>query len=335
MSVNSSVTNAENAKAARPRQAISQVSNAPAHPEERQARWLRFVTDNLYHYAPAKLNPAEHSFDVEATSRNTANFTLARVKTAGGAARLARGSREIGFDHESRISLFMPLEGRISFDQLGRSVECGVGQMVLVSASEPLTHVKFGNNDTLCFLLPRSFAETRVTNPEDICLRMFDASDAMASLARDTITSLHRSSGALECSQFRSAASLAGELLLLAFAGRAEAGTTSVRRGNLARAKRIVRQRLHDPDLTMETIAAECGFSVSYLHNLFRDDELRAGQYLLHERLARARSLLEVPRGSEVRVTEVALSCGFSNMSHFSTAFKRAFGQSPREVLQG
>jgi AraC-like DNA-binding protein len=110
---------------------------------------------------------------------------------------------------------------------------------------------------------------------------------------------------------------------------------SSIRAGNLSRAKRIIRRRLSDPDLTLSDIARECCLSLDYLHRLFRNDGRTMWEYLKSERLQRARELLDLGTLRRMTVTELALECGFSNMSYFSTAFKRAFGLCPREVLLG
>ena len=96
--------------------------------------------------------------------------------------------------------------------------------------------------------------------------------------------------------------------------------------------KRIVRQRLSDPDLNLVEVAQEAGLSLAYVHALFRDEGCTASEYLKHERLRVARALLESPAARTLSITEVCFESGFSNMSHFSTSFKRAFGLSPRDV---
>jgi AraC family transcriptional regulator len=51
------------------------------------------------------------------------------------------------------------------------------------------------------------------------------------------------------------------------------------------------------------------------------------GEYLRRARVARAQSLL---RRSDLQIGEIALACGFSDQSHFTTAFRRLTGVPPR-----
>ena len=51
-------------------------------------------------------------------------------------------------------------------------------------------------------------------------------------------------------------------------------------------------------------------------------------QYLIRQRLARARDLLQ----ADVTVTEACYATGFNNLSHFVRSFRRAFGVSPSRM---
>ena len=111
-------------------------------------------------------------------------------------------------------------------------------------------------------------------------------------------------------------------------------GARPVRLSNLARVKDIVRQRMDNPELTLADIAEAAGFSLSYLHNLFRDQGQTLYAYLKSARLQRARGLLQMAASRGMSVTDVCLSCGFSDTAYFSRSFRQAFGISPRDALR-
>jgi AraC-like DNA-binding protein len=85
---------------------------------------------------------------------------------------------------------------------------------------------------------------------------------------------------------------------------------------------------------TLGDIAAEVGGSPVYLTQVFQQVEgLPLYRYHLRLRLARALHLLP----SYEDLTALSLDLGFSSHSHFSAAFKAAYGRSPsefREALQ-
>lgn len=73
-------------------------------------------------------------------------------------------------------------------------------------------------------------------------------------------------------------------------------------------------------------VARAVGASPAYLTDLFRRVEgVSLHRYLTHLRLARA--LAELPHTDDL--TALALDLGFSSHSHFSFAFRRAFGSTP------
>jgi AraC-like DNA-binding protein len=106
-----------------------------------------------------------------------------------------------------------------------------------------------------------------------------------------------------------------------------------------AAAGRVGRQKLVDraklvlsSDLgrrwTLAEVAAYAGASPVYLTQMFQQvDGLPLYRYQMRLRLARALDLL----GDYFDLTGVALDLGFSSHSHFSAAFKQAYGQTPLE----
>ena len=77
---------------------------------------------------------------------------------------------------------------------------------------------------------------------------------------------------------------------------------------------------------TLADIARGVGVSPVYLTQVFQQVEgLPLYRYQLQLRLARALDLL----GDNADLTSLALDLGFSSHSHFSAAFKRAYGQTP------
>ena len=82
-------------------------------------------------------------------------------------------------------------------------------------------------------------------------------------------------------------------------------------------------------NITAESIAAVSNYSVSHFSKLFRQMTGESlTQYLKNYRLGTAASrLLNEP----TKVSEIALSCGFSNLSYFSRAFYQKYNMTPSE----
>lgn len=86
--------------------------------------------------------------------------------------------------------------------------------------------------------------------------------------------------------------------------------------------------------IRIEDLAAISGTSVRSLYRAFRETRgYSPMEFARQRRLARAQALLRDPH-SELGVTEVARSSGFTNLSHFSREFSKAFGESPSALLK-
>jgi AraC-like DNA-binding protein len=83
--------------------------------------------------------------------------------------------------------------------------------------------------------------------------------------------------------------------------------------------------------IVLADVGRAVGASPAYLTDLFRRLEgTSLHQYLIQLRLARA--LVELPHTGDL--TCLALDVGFSSHSHFSAAFRRAFGCTPSQFRQ-
>ncbi|MER5808812.1 helix-turn-helix domain-containing protein [Streptomyces sp. NPDC002033] len=106
-------------------------------------------------------------------------------------------------------------------------------------------------------------------------------------------------------------------------------------RGMLARVKEYILRHLGDPGLSPERIATAHHISVRYLHKLFRTEGVTVGRWIHRERLDRCRRELSRATGTAPAVSAVAQRWGFVSPSHFSRAFRQAYGMSPREWQAG
>jgi AraC-like DNA-binding protein len=297
-------------------------------------RWANFIAQELCSFSIR--TRGESAFRVNAWTRSEGGFVVAHFTTVAGRAQLERTATEIGRDSRDNYVLYLPLEGEHEVEQCNRDVVCKPASLTLLTTGEPYTHTKRGDNDTLYLLMPRAFVDQRLTHGEDLCARTVGAEHGVGRLAMDTIASLCREAARMNSREFLGACNLAGELVLLGLSGSSDltSNARSIRASNLARAKRIIRARLSAADLTLDGIARECGVSLRYLHDLFQDDGRTVREYLQGERLQSARRMLEQTAAGAATVTDVCMACGFSSPSVFSTAFRKAFGISPRDVAR-
>lgn len=95
--------------------------------------------------------------------------------------------------------------------------------------------------------------------------------------------------------------------------------------------KALLRLGAHyEEPISLGQLARHAGVSPSHLGFLFRSNVGMPFKLLLgHIRIRKARELLAT--AGQPNITQIAMSVGFSDLSHFEKSFRRIVGQSPRE----
>jgi AraC-like DNA-binding protein len=71
-----------------------------------------------------------------------------------------------------------------------------------------------------------------------------------------------------------------------------------------------------------------------YVRKLFESEGTSFSEFVLGQRLARVRSMLEDPRHLGRTISAIAFECGFSDLSYFNRTFRRRYGSTPSDVRE-
>ncbi|ARU93998.1 helix-turn-helix transcriptional regulator [Tatumella citrea] len=104
------------------------------------------------------------------------------------------------------------------------------------------------------------------------------------------------------------------------------------RQRTISEIREFISDNLHDPALDGEMIAAHMRLSVNYMNRLLHSEQLSLMKWVWQLRLEEARRLLNSPAMQHLQLAEIAWNCGFASQSHFSHAFKKHFGISPKQM---
>lgn len=128
------------------------------------------------------------------------------------------------------------------------------------------------------------------------------------------------------------------DLLALAIGATRDAAETAGSRGVATARLRAIKQdvagMLGRDDLSVAVIAARHRCAPRSVQRLFEAEGTTFSEYVLTQRLARARQLLVDPRRAGEKVNSIAFDAGFRDPSYFHRSFRRRYGESPSVVRE-
>ncbi|MEU5265207.1 helix-turn-helix domain-containing protein [Amycolatopsis sp. NPDC021455] len=230
--------------------------------------------------------------------------------------------------------LTLQLAGAKQVTQAGRSATLRAGEFALYDSERPLTlDVGDGYRSVNVRFRKAALGAHDAEAFAELAARTFSTEHGIAPVVWSTILNLgslapaHQSAGIL----------LAGNVIdMTATMLRAQAGITGpAGRDDRARRRQAVQacidERLSDPDLRVETIAAACFVSVRHLHALFRDSGHTVAGWIRHRRVEACKRDLANPAARTVPVAAIGARWGFADASHFGQVFKNTAGVTPAE----
>jgi AraC-like DNA-binding protein len=246
--------------------------------------------------------------------------------------RYERHSAHVSDARQEEYLVTIPRSAPVEFRQLGKDVRCEPGGFIIERGDEPYRFLYEKPNDLFVLKVSRRALAERVRDPDRFCARVIDATSGSAALFASMVAHVHARLPELGASAGELLGRQMLELLGLALddaGGPTDDGASVVRAAHLTRVGRFIRANLKHPDLSPGFIAAGCGISTRYLHDLFKDVNGTVSQHIRDQRLTAARDRLEA--SGSVRIADIAYRFGFSDQAQFSRLFKASFGLTPSE----
>jgi AraC family transcriptional regulator len=281
--------------------------------------------------------------ELEVRSHHAAVDRPSRTRLLNGAVALAEDVRSRSLSRGTGVEGFSA-EFQVVFPYRGMLV-WHVGRDDVVGDANQVLFVSGGESYRPSDPLSGGFAELIVTPELDVLARLAHATGAdlrthplfrrRSRRANPRLQSLRTrflywAAGASDIDDL-GAEELMLALLRLALADDPPCDQPSASSGRLIRRTKEFLEAEFTNRIRLHQVGRAVGASPEYLTDLFRRAEgVSLHRYVVQLRLARA--LVELPHADDL--SALALDVGFSSHSHFSAAFRRAFGCTPSELRQ-
>jgi AraC-like DNA-binding protein len=258
----------------------------------------------------------------KATGRRTANRTMASVRSRP----------------SDTVSIVVVQSGQIAIEIGGEVMVAQSGDFLISDSALPhrlyLEPARGAVSDANLLRLQRSSVSTISLPSLSSGKFVFDGTEPSSRVLQAFLASFFDAAEDLDEAGARAFENAAAQLLtnLLELSG---TELTAKSQAALTRVTGELTSRVRDPCLRLEDVASELGISPRSRQRLFQGIGATPSQWLETRRLEMIATELRSSRHANRSVTQIALSCGYNNLSHFSRVFKRRYGVSPSVYRKG
>jgi AraC-like DNA-binding protein len=234
-------------------------------------------------------------------------------------------------DHwRGSIHVVFPLIGQFHIAQCGHDVVISPGEGGLYDPSIGFKSAYESPVEFLVLVAPRAALLGHAANFKDRIAQRFSSETGSWRVTKDYLASLIEARTQLSPLTSDDFIAVAVQLTRLSI-------LESLRQSSKATQGELMRERiqgyiqrnLHDPDLSIDSIARVHNCSKRYVHKIFSAAGATLGDYIRQARLERCMRDLTKAELAHLSVTEIAFSWGFQHQAHFSRLFRKHFNTSP------
>lgn len=303
----------------------------PLKPDDFDA-WANAVSISCGTFHPVKSRTFDRHAFVGKVVPVTAPGSLSTSYITTNCEHIYRQRKDVGRDDQDFFYLVLQQHGRARMCQNSDDADLGVGDMILLDASQPSDFYFHGIAQQLSIILPRHLVDdvfrhkpvrTGQRIPAD--LKVSRMIGLLAAAALDSEMPEREDQQAfLE----------ALAALLKPVACVTELGDAPPQNHQLLRkAMAFIDASLDQGHISAVAVAREVCVSERTLYRLFAQAGLSLSRYVLDRRLERCAISLAESRDDRP-ISLIADRAGFSDLSHFSRTFKQKYGVSPRAWRQ-
>jgi AraC-like DNA-binding protein len=298
---------------------------------ERLECWRDAVSRNLVPLEVLPRESADFRASLHAVQVGRVQMSVISAEPHG----IARTLRHITSDAPDFFQLTVQLTGQGVLTQRDRQARVGPGELVVYDTRRPFTYDLHQAHTGLVLMFPRPMLPLAERDLVRVTATPVPCHDGLGQVVLPLLHGLVRQMEHLESRGTPRLADNVIDLIGTLLAEHAAADRTAGEDGPGLLTERVLfymEQRLADPGLSPEGIAAAHRISRRYLYKLLAAQGYTVSGWIREQRLARCRRDLTDPALDHLPVGAVGGRWGFADPAHFSHAFKAVYGMSPREA---
>ena len=269
-------------------------------------------------------------FDGQMSSARAGDLILTRLEA--NRHRVVRTEDMVRASDEGYLKIVAPMKGRAGVEQMGRQAWVSPGAWTIYDTTGIYAVANPERVEHLIVMVPKAQMLERGLRLDSLMARPVGGASGIARVALTTMRTTFQELPNMSADAARGAGELIAQLVRLSLIELSGQQTALTQREALKdRIRGYVALHLRDPGLTIDQIAIALNCSKRHLYNAFADENDTLANHIQRLRLDACSHELQHPATFARSITDIALSWGFNNPSHFSRVFRDHTGKSPSE----